>query len=232
MRSSWLGGGALVVTILLVSGCGPQQAEEVGPADSSSEAEDTTVAEDQEEVDQDELEEVEEEEEEPKTTMSALGRRLRSNALHDSLDKLFLEYAPRPFDTGDGKIMVIEFTVGTGGNVGAVLSVAVDDALSAQTIVEECVYVLCDDNQESVDKAELVASLEEAKVKLNSQYEESFAREQNAIQWIQQQESSEISTEGTVRQTEEKFDFYRGCLEKAVAAIEDVLEELPAAVPG
>lgn len=229
---------ALCVSLTLGIGCSPSavpeapgtpDAEESGnvePAQEPSETDETT------EVETDTLDPASDRERVEYTpTYSALGRRLRSEALHDSVDKLWREYAPRP----EG---YIEFIVGTGGNLHAVIPVPVDGVIEAESLVEDAVSLLIegklptDSYRRPVDKTEVEALLTEAYELILVDVMATMQYQEQDILWIEEQENAEVTNEETIEELIGEYEFVRGCLWDASYAIADVVEDLEIAVEG
>ncbi len=213
---------------LLLAGCSTPEASPTSPAVDSGEPSTETS---QEETDATTVESSDQEETKYTVTYSALGRRLRSNILRGSLEKLWKQYTVR---TGG----YIEIHVGTGGNVYAFKKLPVNDVLVAESLVEDAVSLLIDGklptetHAKPIEPDKVMGILGEAYDLLEAFRSASFQEEAQFTEWIQAQEHSDVATEGTVQQIVEEFDFIRECVSKTADVISEVSEELPLAVEG
>jgi hypothetical protein len=215
----------LAVALLAVSACAVPPEEAAAPG-----SEDTTVT---PEASQEESEtpvtEPEPEKQEYRPTYSALGRRLRDSVLQGGLEKLWKEYTVQSDDC-------IKIKVGTGGNIYAYHDLPVNQVLLAEADVENAVSLLINGRlpdepvTRAVDPEEVAELLIEATL-----YMEDFdyglqPTAEGLINWLREQPIEDISTEGTMQQVVEEFDFISDCIQKCIDSIADVLDDLPGAL--
>ena len=218
----------LCLACLAFAACSSQPAAPATPETESAAPEDEAV---EEGAESSTVESSEPEEAKYTPTYSALGRRLRSDVLNDSMQKLWKQYTPQ---TGD----YIRVNVGTGGNVYAYAEVSIGEVLLAEGLVEDAVSLLIDGKlpgetgRRPVDPEEVAALIAEAHLCFEDSRDATFPRQEGFIEWVGEQEHSDVATEGTVQQIVEEFDFIRECLDKAADAVAGVLEDLPSAVEG
>jgi len=218
----------LCLTCLAFAACSSQPA---APATPETDVTDPEVEAVEEEAESSAAEASEPEEQKYTPTYSALGRRLRSKVLNDSMEKLWKQYTPQ---TGD----YIRVNVGTGGNLYAYSEVPVGGVLLAESLVEDAVSLLIEGKlpgetgRRPVDPEEVAALIAEAQLHFEDCRDATHPQEENFIEWVADQEHSDIATEGTVQQIVEEFNFIRECLGKAADAVASVLEDLPSAVEG
>ena len=148
-----------------------------------------------------------------------------------SLEKLWKRYTVH---TGG----YIEFRVGTGGNLGAVLPVPVEGVVEAERLVKDAVSLLVDGKlptemqRRPVDPDKVMTLLAESYGLLQSYRTSSYGWQEADTAWVMEQENSEISTEGTLQQVVEQYDFFRECLSKSEDTLISTAADLPTAIEG
>ena len=150
----------LCLSFFVLVACSPQPAAPATPETEEAAPESEAI---EEEAESSTAEASEPEEAKYTPTYSALGRRLRTNVLQGSLEKLWKQYTPQ---TGD----YIKVNVGTGGNLYAYSEVPVGDVLLAESLVEDAVSLLiegklpAETSRRPVDPGEVSALIIEAQL--------------------------------------------------------------------